>query len=234
MKYFALIAAFGLFFLTLSSCREVGEGESDKTPQGVITYAIDYPDSKESYLYPVLPKEMSLVYKGDLYKTVVSVRGMFQTTLITDNKNHKLTAIYKNGTQEWYSEMTKEEVDQFLAEFPDVTYIESQQVDTLFGVECSYKTAIFSDISKEVKVAYTNDIPISDPNWCNPYRDIDGMLINYEIRYYGVHMDFDAKAINQDTTLSADEFKIPSGYQQVPYKQIKDKLLEMFNLLNES
>ncbi len=223
--------------LVVTSCgndsdKEAKEEDPDKKlPQGVITYSIEYPEiDKDNIFYAVLPKTMTMTYLGNMYKTEVQKKGMFNTTLISDNDAHELVAIFSMGRRDrYFAEMSKAEVDEFLEEFPELDYLDSDDTDSLLNVQCKHTLAIFNDISKEININYTHDLGIENPNWCNPYKKINGVLLNYDLEYYGVLLSFKATEINRDTVISRDIFSIPEDHKKVPYKKIKDELSKLFD-----
>ncbi len=221
----------------LASCGEEKSAEPKKEnpdaklPQGVITYSIEYPEiDKDNIFYAILPKTMSMTYLGNMYKTEVKKKGMFNTTLISDNDAHELVAIYSMGKRDrYFAEMSKTEVDEFLEEFPELDYLDSDETDSLLNVQCKHTLAIFSDISKEVNINYTQDLGMKNPNWCNPYKEVDGVLLNYDLEYYGVLLSFKATEIDRDTVISREIFNTPEDHKKVPYKKIKDELTKLFD-----
>ena len=237
----ALLTLATVFGLSLFGCKDV-EKKSDATEsasfqgsQGVIVYEISYPalEQEGNFILAALPKRMTLTFRGDLYKTEVVNKGLrFGTTLISNSTDKELTTVYQNGKKLYYTEMNESEVDEFLEEFPKVDYLPSDDVDSAFGVQCLHSVAIFNDISKEVDLAYTQDLKIPNPNWCNPYKQVDGMLLEYEIKYYGVQMSFKALEVNQDTVIEESAFSIPEDFEKVPYDVIRSELLELFKMVN--
>jgi len=221
-----------LLLITLASC--TNETEDAPISQGVLDYDITYPslkNSKKKLLIAGLPKHLLITYKGDLYKTEVKHGLMkFKTTLITDTKNKKLTAILKLGKKKVFSVMNDEEVDLFLSKFPKVQYLNETKTDSAFGFLTYRNVAIFDDLSEEVHLRYTKDLGITTPNWCNPFNEIDGMLLEYGFEFYGIGMHFNAKVWEQKP-IDDSEFEVPDDYTKVPYKEISDEINTLFSIV---
>lgn len=235
--YPIMILSAIILAIALPSCGGDGSGdesEGDKTPQGVIIYSISYPgfENSQNILVAGLPKKMRLVYKGDRYKTEVEQKLMkFKTTLISDNKNEELTAILKSNKKQYFTKMDSKEVAHFLTKFPKVEYLDDIIQDTALNMNVKKQIALFDNISGEVHLCYTNDLNIKNSNWCNPFKEVDGMLLEYGFEYYGVTMNFKAISINKKD-IPDSEFDIPEGYKQVPYKSIDSEINKLFSMLN--
>lgn len=234
-RYVGIMKKFTAFLLGLALLSSACSGDEDKSTepkvnQGVITFSIEYPEVPKQGLYYLLPKEMHITYKGDIYKTEVLQKGArFKTVLIADNKNHTLTAAYEFGRDKFYTELSKGEVDKFLEQFPELDYVNNNETDSLLGVNCSKSIALFNDISREVPLMYTNELGMEGSNWCNPYKSIEGVLLQYGVELYGVHMDYVATKLNRDTTIADQSFSIPEGYEKVPYDKIETELEKLFD-----
>lgn len=236
-NYIIFLASMFLLVLALPSCGGKGSGSEsggDKTPQGVIIYEISYPgfENSQNILVAGLPKKMRLVYKGDRYKTEVEQKLMkFKTTLISDNKKEELTAILKSNKKEYFTKMDSKEVAHFLTKFPKVEYLDDIIKDTSLNLNVEKQIALFDNISGEVHLCYTNELGIENSNWCNPFKEIKGMLLQYGFEYYGVTMNFKAVSINKKD-IPDSEFDIPEGYKEVPYKSIDGEINKLFSMLN--
>ena len=222
--------------VALTSCNGDTDTNVEKTPekQGVIIYNVDYPEvDKENIMYAMLPKKVALTYRGNTYKTVVGVKAVgFNTTIISDTDDRNLTAVFELGGKKLFSEMSADEVDVFLNEFPEVDYSDSSTVSSSLNLQCIHTSAILGDLTRKTEIVHSTEIPIENPNWCNPYKQIDGTLLKYEIQYYGVLMSFEAVSVVQDTILPKDEFEIPKNFQHVSYEKIKEELTKLFTMIN--
>jgi hypothetical protein len=56
---------------------------------------------------------------------------------------------------------------------------------------------------------------VSNLNWFNAYKSIDGMLMEYRVKRYGINMVFKAKSVSPE---GADDsvFQLEGDYKSIP------------------
>ena len=73
---------------------------------------------------------------------------------------------------------------------------------------------------------YTNDIGISHSNWYTPFREIEGVLLEYQVRKYNYEMRLTALEVIKEE-INDNVFSVPGDYENIS-KQEMDKILEPF------
>ena len=66
----------------------------------------------------------------------------------------------------------------------------------------------------EIEVFYTNDINMNQPNWCTQYKDIDGVLMAYEIEEFGIRMRLEAQSV-EHIALDPEQLQPESEYTPI-------------------
>jgi hypothetical protein len=225
------VAAMCVLFGTLS-CG--GETEEDNQPQGRITYEISYPyNDGKSILASLLPTEMVMTYKGSKMKVSVDVKKIFSNVIISDEEERSLTMLVQMSSRKMACEMNEEQVDRFVSEFPEVSYLKSNKTRDFDGVQAKQTTAVFADASKEVQVFYNDEVQIENVNWCTPFKSLQGILLQYEINKYGLTMRFTAKKI-ENVSISDSEFAVPMGYEKYPLAEIEKELITLFSQVQDN
>ena len=69
---------------------------------------------------------------------------------------------------------------------PDILKV--SEFDSIAGTFCEKKIAIFDYLADgyDVELYETFDVDIKNSNWCNQYTEIDGVLLGYEIKQFGI------------------------------------------------
>ena len=130
----------------------------------------------------MLPNKMTMKFKDGKWKTTVSKGKSIKTEFFSDCKNKTLSTAFQFGTKKLLVNLTEAEIKSMLKEFPKLTYIDINDKDTLCGFDVLKKDAIFEDISyPEAELWYTDGIALENANWCYPYKEIKGVLLQYEI-----------------------------------------------------
>ncbi len=207
-----------LFFITIFvfySCDKFG-GSS----QGVITYELKYlEDEKDKPVISLLPTEMKFYYKDN--NTCQKVEGwmsIFSIIGISDFKTGTRYALLKimadkymykstGNTAFGYDEMKGKKI-KFTKETKEIA-----------GYKC--KKAIVEYKGDEYEVYYTDKIKIKDPNWNNPYKEINGVLMKYQISMFGIKTEITATKV-ENIEIDDNNFVVPDGYNEVTKQKMED------------
>jgi len=197
----------------------------NKVTEGVIEYEVTYPYlDGSSFMVRMLPSKMTMKFKNGKFKTIVSKGKQLRTEFISDCKKKTLATAFQFGNKKMLVELNDKEIKGMLGEFPKVTYIDVQGKDTLLGFNVKKKDAVFENIvSPEAEIWYTDDIELENANWCYPYSDIKGVLVQYELERYGLRMRLKAKKFTQEE-VDDKEFELPTGYDRVKLRDFEEEM----------
>ena len=68
---------------------------------------------------------------------------------------------------------------------------------------------------------YTEDLKIKDANWNTPFKDVKGVLMEYQICMFGINTKIVSQEIEK-IKVDDSEFNIPDGYTSVDKKKIEN------------
>jgi len=216
MKKTAVFIIIVLFFWSCDSSIFSG-----KLNEGIITYNLKYLDDKnEKPIIDLLPTDMTITFKKHFSLQVVEGwMGIFRIAGIRHNKENTKTALLKimadkyiytvggNGEAFGFNPMKGKKID-----FVDETKL-------IAGYTC--KKAVVTWEGKTFDVYYTDEIKIEDPNWNNPYSEIDGVLMEYQIDMFGIRTQITAKSV-EEKDIETETFDIPADYKKVSKKEMED------------
>lgn len=221
MKYNAI----PLLVLLLSLC-SCNTGENKKK-EGVITYSIDYPESKDNFfLYHVLPKELKTSFKDHKMELKIKKANM-ENTIIVDSKNKRIASYYNYG-EIFTTELTPEEVNMVLTSHPDYKITFTNKKDTLLGF--TIKQAVAIDPGKpgeKIELWYTEDIDFKNSNWFNGFGKIPGVLLKYSIVQYGLKMEFKATKF-EDVTIPDSVVQLKRPGVKISHSVYDKKIMDLF------
>ena len=113
-----------------------------------------------------------------------------------------------------------------MGDFPELTIIFTPGVDTIAGFRCKEAIAIYNDASKpDMTLYYTDEINMTQPNWCNQFHEIDGVLLAYEIDRYDIRMRFRATSFSEEE-VPQSEFDIPLDFSMVTATVLEKEIEE--------
>ena len=178
-----------------------GCGPSNKLSgisEGKIIYKVEFPKSEnKSQLIGIMPDEVEMNFKNN--NTAMNIKGFagsFGISFITDKENNKyyLFTGYdsSNGTDSngiaFGYDMIK-----------DMEITREKDTATICGFLCHKATAHCKNINRDLELWYTTDIKISRPNINNAFRDLDGVLMKFQVILSGIYMEFTAKEISDES-----------------------------------
>jgi hypothetical protein len=160
----------------------------------------------------MLPSEVVTYFSNNKTCTVISMgMNMMETRLISDAINYRYTTLVAAMGRKVAMVMDKKQVEHNFLDRVSLEVRHTSETKDIAGVSC--RQAIITDSTNHTyPVYYTSDIAVKQPNWSSPFRDIDGLLMEYSIRFGGIVMNLKAKEII-NVKNEQSFFEIPEGYE---------------------
>lgn len=212
-------------------------GEKTKPKEGTLEYEVTYPYYDAGIFGGILPDRMVMSFKdGKFMNTIAHKNGMFSYKVITSCKERNVRMLLSIGTNNYYIEMDEKTADSlFHAQFAMPEIFLETGIDTAAGFIGNRATAVFSELEDgpDMDLLYTNDIELNEPNWCTQFRDIDAVLLKYELEQYGMRLRVQA---DKFSTESVDDeiFEIGTRFEEVSIQRMMKELTEIFELLQSN
>jgi GLPGLI family protein len=129
-----------------------------------------------------------------------------------------------------YYNITKNDEQPFFFDgLEDMDVMLVDDTKQIAGFNCKKAIVSFPDSLKSpYEVFYTDEINIKNPNKANPYKDINGVLMQFIIRIDKMQLLLTASKYDS-TSISDEAFKVPENYKRIS----KDKLKLLFAKLME-
>lgn len=227
-----LLAIITTMLVAFVGCGAKEEVEIPKLKEGEIIFEVTYPYYTDGFMASLLPDEMVMTFKDNIYKNSVTKGGLFTTTIIADCNIKELTMMLDFGPKKIYCVLDTLLTREMLTRFPVPDILSAQNYDSLAGMRCSKSMAIFNNLEDgyDVELFETQDIDIKESNWCNQYSEVDGVLLGYELEQYGLQMRMRATELDS-IKVDLKSFAIPETYKQVPMERMLYELEEIFKSL---
>lgn len=224
MKSFNIIS---IIFWAIVACIAAACGGSvsgGKISEGVITYKLDYSESK-SILVPLLPDYMTMTFKDNNTSMLIKgLGGCFMLNAIA-NKTQK-----QNYTA--FSTVMGDK-DVLISDFGDTPFgtepmsdiAISQQPDTMTicGYLCHKAVGYSKQCDRNFTFWYTKDIDISSDCILSPIKSIDGVLMAFDIVMMGIYMKAKAVSVNHEK-VPDETFEKPTGLNEVSRSELENKI----------
>jgi len=227
-KFFALILILGL--TTISSCDKLQQ--KDRIKEGFIEYNIEYlnNDTLDSFMIGLLPKKMIIKFKdNNTLNKIEGFSGIVSFIHIQNYKEKKNTTLVKVLNKKYKYEEKINDSSIFFEELPGMKIELQDEVKEICGFESQKAKIILPDTSiKPFYIYFTHDISINNVNSQTPFKSIEGVLMEFQVKFYDLNMKLTATKV-QETDISSDHFKVPEGYQKINRKT----MVEIIELLKQ-
>jgi hypothetical protein len=215
-----------LLFLAilLTSCGKFNpQGQKS---QGIITYKVTYLQSDLKNISPsLLPKIMTQKYRQHMsVNSIEGFIGAFTLSNISDAKKRTNTTVLRvMGKGYTYSGPSGDYgccFDPFTGMV--ITYQEGRK--KIAGCDCEKAIATFPNIKPDTfEIWYTKDLGVEVPNINNPFSEIDGVLLEFNMHLKKLSLRLEAEKI-EHVSVPWSDFKVPEGYRACTKQRMEDIL----------
>ena len=226
-KYSNLLIVLFVLIVSVNSCTE--SNTSKKIKEGEIEFEIEYlDDERENPLISLLPKKMITVFKNNsTHSLIEGFWGTFKLLYITNfNKGQNITLFQILDKKYMYLADTTA-VPFGYSSASDVELIFTEKNKNIAGYGCSHAMAVFPNSKDTIQLYFTHQLGIKKPNLNNPYKMINGVLLEFSVKLLGINMKFNAKRISKKK-VDSNMFNAPTGYKTVS-KDEMEKIVNEYN-----
>lgn len=219
-----LIIIFSIFLIGCG-------GESKEKSEGIISYKVSYPKmDKSNFMFEFMPKKMELIFKDDKYITNLSAgMGLFKTSFLVDKDENEFSQMVKLVDKKYILTLKDEKIEESLSQLPSFSIEYTDETKKILEYTCKKAIITINDGSNDAfTVFYTNQINLESPNWCNQFKDIDGVMLEYQYEKYDVCMRFTATDISFKK-ISDSEFKVDKKYIALSEPDLDKEMQEIFD-----
>jgi hypothetical protein len=221
-KLLVLISAasfvFVIVFIRCTSSSDKGISE------GTIEYSASVVD-KTSFAATMAPSKMTIQFKNNVSCVEMSAAmGMFATAFVSNPQNRTLTQMVKLLNKKYWLTEGAKDIEKDNNDY-NFNIRETADTKMIAGLKC--KRAIVhhkSGDTPDFDIYYTNELEIKDPNFANPFNKIDGVLMEYQIKKFGLEMKFVATSVTKES-VNEKIFEVPADYKKISKKEMNDLFL---------
>lgn len=219
--FFLSVILSAAISLLLISCDRTEENEA--MTQGYIDYEISYlQNSLKTIPTELLPKKM--VYKFRNENTIQKIDGFlgfFSIFHLVNKKKSVNTTFLKirNHKYSYPGSMGEMIVGFDTMEGMEITPLpESKEIagfeakKALISFPCGTRNSFY--------VYYTEDIPLENPNASNPFKGINGVLLEFQLKFHNLDMLLIAKDVVFQP-VNKKEFRSPEEFKSIPRSEME-------------
>ncbi|HET6245873.1 MAG: hypothetical protein H0V01_12460 [Bacteroidetes bacterium] len=221
---FLLLPLFLFCFFT--SCRQLTDEKY--ISEGIIEYDISYPETAEdNVMIALMPKTMLLKFKNDKVAfEFTGGMGLFKATFVSDLQNQKLLHLVKILNKKYALTYNAAEIHD-IDEMPGININFTGEKKTIAGYETKRSLITFKDDENtSYDIYFTEDINLKTPNWSTPYKEINGVLMEYQLKRYNVVMRFTATSVKK-ADIDDSDFEKPDDYKIITKEEMDQLFLNL-------
>jgi hypothetical protein len=209
----------GCFLLALLFTACGGDKNGGKKGEGLIEFDTKGVDPTHP-LYGFAPSAASFKFKQDKFVIEMSTMGMFNTSVIVDNKAKTIAQTVKFLDIKQACIETEKDLEAENADYA-LKIEDTKETKEIAGVKC-YKAHVTKVKEPNVKfdVWYTKELGMEDVNALTPYAQLKGILMDYRVKKMGMELHFTAKSVAQKEIPDKD-FQIPASMKIVPKSEME-------------
>jgi hypothetical protein len=167
------------------------------------------------------PSKMTVRFKANKSCAEMSAgMGLFSTSFISDPEKKSVTQLVKILNKKFLSVLDENGINKENEHFP-IELVVTKETKIIAGYKCIKAHVIPKDkVTAPFDIYYTEELNIKKPNFTNPFHMVDGVLMEYQLKKFGLEMKFVARSVTGD--LVDDKcFQVPRDYKKVTEKEMK-------------
>lgn len=170
---------------------------------------------------------MTVYFKNNQTLSIIQ-KANLENRIFVDCDKHSFETQFIYGGLSTYANLNRREIQQLREKQPKYSLNFTDNSKIIAGCEAFEVIATsITNPTDKIELWYTNAIGIEEPNWYNPFSDIDGVLLQYAIDRYGIRMVFTAKEVN-NTPITRAQFRWKPIGDRISYKSYNHRIAQLF------
>lgn len=218
-KYLFTIIAIIIVLLCLVFCGKCKNDNGKVVDEGVIEYSASIVDQANP-MAGLAPSKMVIKFKHNKSVAEMSAgMGLFSTSFISDPEKKTLTQLVKLLNKKLSLVLDADAIAKENAAYKfELTPMKETKM--IAGYKCSkVHVKVDDDFQTEFDLYYTTELSIDNPNFANPFHMIDGVLMEYQMKKFGLEMKFTAKSIKKEE-IDDSAFELPAEYKPISAEEM--------------
>lgn len=218
------VVLFLAIWAVVSACTD--ETNKKRISEGVIEFTAT-PVNTKSSMSMMFPKSMTVKFRNNYTLAELEAGiGAMHISFLSDPKKKTFTNMV-SFLDKRAAELSEADVIKRNRYLPDYTVTETKEKKLIAGYNCQKAILKFSDGSPDMPVWFTNDLQIDNPNWSNAFYKVNGVLMDYSLKKFGLELHFTASAV-KEAQLDSTMFTVPADYQMISEDELDQRLQGFF------
>jgi GLPGLI family protein len=192
--------------------------------EGLIEYKVT-PIDPGNPMAALAPTKMTLKFKDNYCAAQMSAGlGLFGISFISDPEKKRFMHLVKLMNSKYALIFQGDEaITKDVDADPKPIIEKTNDTKIICGYNCKKAIVTYKDTSiAGFDIWYTNEINIQHPNWSTPFHDIDGVLMEYQMKRYKLELRFTCKSVSK-AEIDNSTFDLPAEYKVITQAEMEKK-----------
>lgn len=228
MKYSSLsLIPIILSSLLLASCK--GDSKYRNMREGEIYYNIKYVSNPSSLSSDLLPKELVIAFRNDLISTRLKTPiGNSGVTTVVNPKENIYDTYLNILAFKYYFPGNYRDMQPGFGSMEGITVHDTGRKTLICGFNCRQARVEMPDKKASRYIWYTTEIKAENPNRMTPYREVDGVLMDFFYIIGDAELQFTADEVLAKQ-IHDKEFQRKNNYRKVSAKYLDTLIMKMIS-----
>jgi hypothetical protein len=175
----------------------------------------------------LLPRRMKLIFnESHALNNIEGFLGFYRLDAITNFRTRKCSTILKVFDKNYLFRGKRDEMMCCFDSMEGMIIQETGETRTIAGFPCTKAVVSLPATGESFDIYYTRAIDLKNPNATNPYKKIDGVLMEFELKLLYLHMRFTAEKF-QSQPDNPEHSTIPKDIRHIS----RDQMTRLLNKL---
>lgn len=220
-NFYVFIVVTGFFLISATSCRQ--PSADDTLRQGCIEYEIIYlQNTLKTIPTELLPKKMFFRFRDEnSIQKIDGFLGFFSIFHMVNQKKSINTTYLKIRNHKYSYPGKKGEIAVGFDTMDGMKIEYLQETKEIAGYTAKSALISFPDTDRNSFIIYyTDEIPLKNPNASNPFHEISGVMLEFQLKFHNLEMLLSAKKL-EFKPLSKKEFSPPDDFKPIPRHEME-------------
>ncbi len=148
------------------------------------------------------------------------------TVFISNPDDRTLTTLLQIVDKKYALVMDSAQIGTQLRKAPGLQVKLTGDSKMIAGFRCR-KAVVTDDTGNSYDVYYTKEIKVKNPNWSTPLKEIDGVMLEYQIKQKNIVMKLTALKV-EDEDIDKNTFSIPPDFKVVSRADMPEIFSQFF------
>jgi len=194
----------------------------------VIEYKVSYLEDKAGSIpTSILPGKMTVVFANHYaLNRIDGFLGQFSLSFIANLNTRTVINLVKIFDKKYVYYGSRDELPVCISEMDSINIVEEGKNIEFAGFNCR-KLLVTSSNYSDINILCTDQIKVKSPNITTPYKDINEVLLMFNIRLSLLEMKLSASKY-EEKEVPWDIFQVPDGYEKISKANIEQVVKELF------